>query len=281
MKKSKIIIFKIIILFIFIIILIFLLFAIKNEKTYSYLNILKCKSKGGEVNDWGSNLCIIKDLEDIKKNLDNKKTYLTFNGNNQNEGNILHIDNIKGFYGNSLFVVPLDIKRKNNTESYLVLFKNGYPFSIIDYYKIGDNIQIKETKIPKTFKEKSLFYSYEVIQDYAEDDELKSIALRISPVSLKLYLKESCEKNNYVEEKTKGNGEKYKVCVFENGNQCELESSIQGDCPPEGAIIKNLITEEEIYCQITGGMLNKQLNECAFYGYICDLDEYYNGECKK
>lgn len=267
------------ILFAFIIIITFLIFSIKNEKTYSYLNNLKCKIKGGEINTLGNNLCIIKDLKNIKKNLDNKKIYPTLNKDNQDEEKILHINNTKGLYKNSLFIVPLDIKKENHTESYLALFKNGYPFSIIDYYKIGDNIQIKETEIPETSQGKSIFYSYEVIQYYTENNKLKNIALRISPVSLKLYLKENCEDNNYIEEKNKGDGEKYKVCVFENGNQCEVESHLKGDCPPEGFSIKNLNTEEEIYCQITGGMLSQQLNECAFNGYICDLDEYYNGEC--
>lgn len=279
MKKNKIILLKVVILFTFLILITFLIFSIKNEKTYSYLNTLKCKIKGGEVNNWGDNLCIIRDLENIKKNLDNKNTYIELNKNNQDEENIFHINNIKGFYGNSLFVVPLDIKKENQTESYLVLFKNGYQFSVVDYYKIGDNIKIEKTEVPETSQKKSLFYSNKIIQHYTENNESKNISLRLSPVSLKLYLEESCENNNYIKEKTRNDGKKYKICIFKNGNQCELEANLQGNCPPEGLTINNLKTEEDIYCQITGGMLDKQLKKCAFEGYICDLEEYYNGKC--
>lgn len=76
--------------------------------------------------------------------------------------------------------------------------------------------------------------------------------------------------------KTKENGE-FGVCVFENNNECEGVALLNGDCPSGGINIADYENEKQIYCTITGGQVNE--NACIFK--VCDLDEYYNGDCIK
>jgi len=76
----------------------------------------------------------------------------------------------------------------------------------------------------------------------------------------------------------KTNGE-YGVCFFEDNRQCEEWALFRGECPVGGLKVTGWITEEQIYCSITGGEVDVQNNTCQKGEKVCDLADYYNDNC--
>jgi putative hemolysin len=89
--------------------------------------------------------------------------------------------------------------------------------------------------------------------------------------------------------KTRGDGGAFGVCYFEDNRQCEEWALLRGDCPVGGRKITGYITEAAQYCAITGGEYTvtdesgppeDEQGTCTFpNGTVCDVWEYYNGEC--
>ena len=88
-------------------------------------------------------------------------------------------------------------------------------------------------------------------------------------------------------EKKRGDGQPYKVCLFEDNRQCELQALNSGECPKGGLKITGYITPASQYCVLTGGHylikpVISSLHEqgyCTLHGVTCDADEYFNGQC--
>ena len=86
----------------------------------------------------------------------------------------------------------------------------------------------------------------------------------------------------------RGDGGEYGVCIFEENRQCEELAMLRGDCPVGGLKIIGYLTPAAQYCAITGGEYaitasSGQADEggtCTFKnGKICDVWEYFKGEC--
>jgi len=80
------------------------------------------------------------------------------------------------------------------------------------------------------------------------------------------------------EEILKENGN-YGLCLFEDNRQCEEWALFRGECPMGGVKITGYDNREQIYCAITGGEVSMEENSCSFGETVCDLNDYYNGDC--
>jgi hypothetical protein len=89
--------------------------------------------------------------------------------------------------------------------------------------------------------------------------------------------------------KTRGDGGEFGVCYFEDNRQCEEWALLRGDCPVGGRKITGYLTEAAQYCAITGGDYTvtdesgapeDEQGTCTFpNGTVCDVWDYFNGEC--
>ncbi len=86
----------------------------------------------------------------------------------------------------------------------------------------------------------------------------------------------------------RGDGGQYGVCLFEDNRQCEEWALMHGDCPVGGLKVTGYITPAAQYCVITGGSYtitgesNTDIEQgtCTLKsGGICDVWDYFNGEC--
>lgn len=86
----------------------------------------------------------------------------------------------------------------------------------------------------------------------------------------------------------RGNDWDYKICVFEDGKQCEAWALLRGDCPAGGVDVAGYVTSAARYCVITGGeyhLIGKpgaqdEKGTCNFTcGKSCDVWEYFKGRC--
>lgn len=92
-----------------------------------------------------------------------------------------------------------------------------------------------------------------------------------------------------VQEKQRGDGKEYKICLFNNNRQCEVESLLKGDCPINGLKVTGYITDAATYCVVTGGVYkitgmenNVENGDCTFFnGNVCNVWDLYNGKCEK
>jgi uncharacterized protein len=87
---------------------------------------------------------------------------------------------------------------------------------------------------------------------------------------------------------TRGDGGQYGVCYFEDNLQCEEWAMLRGDCPVGGIKVTGYITPAAQYCAITGGTYtitgnsntDNEQGTCTLPdGTICDVWDYYNGQC--
>lgn len=180
------------------------------------------------------------------------------------------------------FVVTDD---ENNSDSYLGLFELSNNKDLVihtDSYFIGRNIQLGDVTLAEGF------YNNFVTQKFFDPSENtnKEIQLKVGGLLNKFYPNADCQEYEKVVERTRGDGQSYKVCIFENGNQCETETYKKGQCPIDGVPITDTESEEERYCLVTGGWTSGVTDTpsgCFFLGNerLCRLKGYYNGKCEK
>lgn len=92
-----------------------------------------------------------------------------------------------------------------------------------------------------------------------------------------------------LENKKRGDGTEYSVCIFEDNRQCETLSLLNNECPKEGVKITGYITEAATYCAVLGGKYEITGNtddvedgNCSFFsGKICNVWDLYSGKCEK
>jgi len=97
------------------------------------------------------------------------------------------------------------------------------------------------------------------------------------------------DKGGVIQTKQRGDGNEYKICLFEDNRQCEADSLLNGDCPVGGLKVAGYITEAAVYCAILGGKYeitgmdnDKENGNCSFFnGNICNVWDLYNGKCEK
>jgi TolB protein len=87
---------------------------------------------------------------------------------------------------------------------------------------------------------------------------------------------------------TRGDDGQIGVCYFEDNQQCEEWALMYGDCPVGGVKVTGYVTPAARYCAITGGDYavtgnngaDDEQGTCTFKnGAVCDVWDYYNGEC--
>jgi putative hemolysin len=87
---------------------------------------------------------------------------------------------------------------------------------------------------------------------------------------------------------TREDGGQYGICLFEDNRQCEEWALLRGDCPVGGVKVTGYVTAAAVYCAITGGEYaitgnagaGDELGTCTLKdGSLCDVWEYYKGEC--
>lgn len=102
--------------------------------------------------------------------------------------------------------------------------------------------------------------------------------------------KNCIQKGGVSQPRTRGDGEKYKVCFFEDNRQCEELALYNGECPVGGLKVTGYITDAAVYCAIVGGRYeidNSKTNGvengmCTFFnGNVCNAWDLYNGKCEK
>ena len=89
-------------------------------------------------------------------------------------------------------------------------------------------------------------------------------------------------KNGILEIRKNKDGE-YGVCLFEDNRQCEEWALYRGDCPAGGLKITGYENEAQVYCAITGGIVEgvgtatpmcKRID-----GTYCNAEANFNGDC--
>jgi hypothetical protein len=78
---------------------------------------------------------------------------------------------------------------------------------------------------------------------------------------------------------TRSDGGQYGVCYFEDNRQCEEWALMRGACPVGGLKITGYDNDQQIYCAITGGVVDMEKSTCTINGQICGSVEYYQGSC--
>ena len=101
--------------------------------------------------------------------------------------------------------------------------------------------------------------------------------------------KNCTDEGGTIQTKKRGDGVEYKICLFEDNRQCEVDSLLNGDCPIGGLKVTGYITEPAVYCAILGGKYeitgmndNSEDGNCSFFsGKVCNVWDLYNGKCQK
>jgi ABC-type amino acid transport substrate-binding protein/putative hemolysin len=113
----------------------------------------------------------------------------------------------------------------------------------------------------------------------SDDDDLSMDVIEAGPPP------DPCEQNcrdqgGQVTTAQRGDGNEYKICVFEDNRQCEACAMLSGACPVGGIKVTGYPSDAAAYCAITGGQYDFDSNNCNFSnGESCIAEDYYNGAC--
>jgi len=77
----------------------------------------------------------------------------------------------------------------------------------------------------------------------------------------------------------RGDGGEYGICYFEDNRQCEEWALMRGDCPVGGLKITGYDNQQQIFCAITGGIVDMAKNTCTIKNNACDLKQYFDDTC--
>ncbi len=198
------------------------------------------------------------------------------------------------------FVMPFEVDY-GETEKYFYLGLFGFPEDImsnnykfykkidhIDSYLIGKNILLDEFTVDTDGVYEGLFYgatadlaklSYRAKDN--QDVEQK--------IELKLYrsypyfeLNKNCEEVGQIINKKRGDGQEYSICLFENGNQCELGRFNRRMCVRGGYNVSGK-NEVEAYAIINDWFYsiaeNKYISPDPNNRDVCTIQDYFDGKC--
>lgn len=185
------------------------------------------------------------------------------------------------------FYAPLYIETAQGMTAYLGLFsffENGPPKKYNNYYKniylmnsysFGDKVVIDEIKLIRIGSYSSQF-SILIHSAHAPQDK-KSVDLRYF-YELDQYLEyEGCVDPKKIISRERGDGKSYDICLFENGNECAMDTYEKGNCPFNGYEVSQ-INDEMVKYGIVKGQLMKN-GEFVFRGddvnYL--IEDFYYG----
>ena len=187
---------------------------------------------------------------------------------------VLYIDDEK-----SSFILPLEITSESGGKSvYLGVFIFDQPGELryVESYLLGENVVVERIHSYETGP-----YSLTVGVEYF-DNEGKKQDLTLRRYSEKGVYEpaQECEEIATVEEREKSNGERYSVCVFEEGRECTLNAYKSNNCPVGGYDVSVVGGEIEKW-GIAEGFLFKE-GEFIFranYSH-CEIADFYFNTCQ-
>ena len=78
----------------------------------------------------------------------------------------------------------------------------------------------------------------------------------------------------------RGDGGQYGVCYFEDNRQCEEWALFRKACPVGGLKVTGYLTQEAVYCAISGGHVYENETVCQLKsGKRCSTSDFYNSKC--
>jgi len=281
------------------------------------INRFKCGKRGGF---WGgTGMCYpIKDLAlkkenvtGLKINIPEKENWFAIlsNGNQESLSGfienlktgkktgevIFYIDKMKNISGEFEFIAPFNVIYESGDKySYLGLFsfskekrEKGYHFyknvEHLDSYLVDQDIVWGENSVSESEWHDGLGYGASfnfVKQEYFKGDEKKEIVIDVYRNAPYFSLHKTCDEIGYVVTKNRGDGKGYSVCVWKNGNQCDLNRYERRMCPRGGFDVSGLDSEAEIYAVINSAVFYE---DNTFYvspeHNHCVVDDYFNGKC--
>ena len=208
---------------------------------------------------------------------------------------IFYIDKMKNISGEFEFIAPFNVIHESGDRySYLGLFsfskekrEKGYHFyknvEHLDSYLVDQDIVWGENSVSESEWHDGLGYGASfnfVKQEYFKGDEKKEIVIDVYRNAPYFSLHKTCGEIGYVVTKNRGDGKGYSVCVWKNGNQCDLNRYERRMCPRGGFDVSGLNSEAEIYAVINGANFYE---DDTFYvspeHNNCVADDYFNGKC--
>jgi putative hemolysin len=88
------------------------------------------------------------------------------------------------------------------------------------------------------------------------------------------------DKGGTLQNLKRGDGGEYGVCYFEDNRQCEEWALFHKSCPVGGIKITGYLTQEAVYCAITGGHVFENETVCQLHsGKRCSTSDVFNGKC--
>ncbi len=109
------------------------------------------------------------------------------------------------------------------------------------------------------------------------EEEKKNNMTLANPAS-----KNCIEKGGKLQIAKRGDGGEYGICYFEDNKQCEEWALMRGQCPVGGVKVTGYMTQEGVYCAITGGTPEDQETQCKLpSGKVCEAQKYYDGTCSE
>ena len=254
--------------------------ALKRE------NILGLKINIPEKENWFAVL-LNRDNENLSGFIEDSKT------REKTEGEVVFFaGKMKNVSSGFEFIAPFDVHYENGEKySYLGLFsfskknrEKGYRFYEttlhLDSFLIGQDIEWGQNSVSESGWYDDLEYGASfnfVEQEYFKEGEKKNVVINVYNDYPYFSLHKDCED---IVMKSRGDGKEYGVCVWENGNQCDLSRYERRMCPREGYDVSDLTSEAKIYAVINGANFYE---DNTFYvsqeHNHCVVDDYFNGKC--
>lgn len=233
--------------------------------------------------------------EEIKGEIVNTKT-----GEKTGVEIVAYPEKIKSTSNRFRFIMPFEADY-GEAEKYFYLGLFGFPDDImsdgykfykniehIDSYFIGKNILLDEFEIDTDGIYEGLFYgatsdlaklSYHAIDNQGVEQKIELKLYKSSPY---FELNKNCEEVGQIIKKKRGDGQEYSICLFKNGNQCELGSFNRRMCARGGYDVSGK-NEVETYA-----ILNDWFYSISEDKYIspdpnnrdaCTIQDYFDGKC--
>ncbi len=214
---------------------------------------------------------------------------------------IAYPEKIKSTSNRLRFVMPFEINYGEKEKYfYLGLFsfsegimEDDYKFykeiNHIDSYFVGKNILLDKFEIDTDGIYEGLFYgatsdlikmNYYLESDQSNKQETEVKLYKSSPY---FELSKNCEEVGQVIKKKRGDGKEYSICLFKNGNQCELGSFNRRMCTRGGYDVSGK-NEVETYAILNDWFYliaeNKYISPDPNNRDTCTIQDYFNGKCE-
>ncbi len=193
-------------------------------------------------------------------------------------------------FGENAFLAPITVESDNFSHNYIGLFVvpdaiKGINIILADQYYLGDDLAVSQITAlrPENFPTINGGYFAPFSVTYQEEGSglVKSKRFRFSSETKKLEHHPACEEFGKLETRQRGDGQEYQVCVWNNGNECALDTYEAGYCSIYGQDVSQAKNDLEKY-GLGQGFYFKN-GEFVFPGELseCTIEDFYQGRCLK